>query len=320
MKKYDVFISSKSEDYKLANQVYDFLVKNGVKVFFAYRVLGIYGGATDGDIIDEALDNSTHMVVVSSSIENINSKYVRYEWSTFSSDLRKGYRSGNLFTILTDSVELKELPPSLRHNQAFRFKDYKERILSYVKPGVENQNGDSSAHSGKKRGWVVAAILASIVLAVTLGYYIFSHNKSDDSKVAAVSDSVEQRHGIVSDSSKAGDGQDDYIELASIPRPKSLPKGKGHNVGGTQFDWLAQRYATLEDINTLDQDENKRKGQIRVLKNSIYARHGYIFRDTNLTNYFCHFGWYKGERDTVPTSVFNKFEKANIKFLGKYDH
>ena len=47
-------------------------------------------------------------------------------------------------------------------------------------------------------------------------------------------------------------------------------------VYGTGFDWLSQRYATYDDIAGLD------SGQIRVLKNSVYARHGYIFKDARL--------------------------------------
>ena len=38
-KKYDVFISSKSEDYPIAERVYDFLVANGLSVFLASKEL-----------------------------------------------------------------------------------------------------------------------------------------------------------------------------------------------------------------------------------------------------------------------------------------
>ena len=47
---------------------------------------------------------------------------------------------------------------------------------------------------------------------------------------------------------------------------------------------------------------------------------GYIFKDANLRAYFNSQPWYYGYRSVVPTSAFNTYEKANIKFLGKYDH
>lgn len=130
--KYNVFISSKSEDYHLAEQVYNFLKENGLKVFLASRELDRLGEAQYADAIDEALDHTTHMIVVASSVEHIKSKWVKSEWSTFSNDLKSGYRSGNLLNVLTKDIKLKDLPASIRHNQSFTFENYKEHILSYL--------------------------------------------------------------------------------------------------------------------------------------------------------------------------------------------
>jgi len=131
--KYNVFISSKSEDYHLAEQVYNFLKQKGLKVFLASRELDQIGEAQYASAIDEAIDNTTHMIVVASSIDNINSRWVKHEWGTFSSDLKSGFRSGNLLNVLTNDLQIMKLPPSLRHNQTFTFDNYMEHILSYLK-------------------------------------------------------------------------------------------------------------------------------------------------------------------------------------------
>ena len=84
----------------------------------------------------------------------------------------------------------------------------------------------------------------------------------------------------------------------SIPRRYSSTKkstrtySRSNAVWGTQYDWLGTRYATWNDIRYKD------PGQIRVLKNSIYARHGYIFKDSNLRAYFNSQSWYYGWRST----------------------
>lgn len=129
---YDVFISSKSEDYHLAEGVYNFLKKNGLSVFIASKELQKIGESQYADAIDEALDDSFHMIVVASSLNNINSKWVKYEWSTFSNDIKSGYRNGNLLTILSNTIVLKNLPASLRHQQSFHFDSYKNGILDYL--------------------------------------------------------------------------------------------------------------------------------------------------------------------------------------------
>lgn len=82
---------------------------------------------------------------------------------------------------------------------------------------------------------------------------------------------------------------------------------------GTQYDWLSTRYATYDDIRNYD------RGQIRVLKNSIYARHGRKFKDANLRNYFSSQSWYRPRYNEVPPKQFNKYENANIAFLKKYE-
>lgn len=138
--RYDVFISSKSEDYHLAEEVYDFLTKNGLSVFIASAELQKIGEAQYAYAIDEALDESVHMIVVASSLSHIKSKWVRYEWSTFSNDIKSGYRTGNLLTILSGSIEMQSLPASLRHQQSFHFDTYKKGILDYLKTHIKENN------------------------------------------------------------------------------------------------------------------------------------------------------------------------------------
>lgn len=131
-KKYDVFLSSKREDYPLTSGVYDFLKSQGLRVFLACEELKKIGKAKYAEIIDEVLDSSVHMIVVASSLDYISSTWVKYEWSLFSNDLKSGYRDGNLLTILNESIKLEDLPGSLRHQQSFLFSNYKLEILDYL--------------------------------------------------------------------------------------------------------------------------------------------------------------------------------------------
>lgn len=131
-KKYDVFISSKSEDYSYAEEVYDFLRTNNLSVFLACKELDRLGDSEYAKCIDEALDNTLHMVVIASSMEYLKYGWVYYEWSTFCNDLNSGYRTGNIITLLTPNIKLPDLPASLRHKQSFVINDYKSHILSYI--------------------------------------------------------------------------------------------------------------------------------------------------------------------------------------------
>lgn len=60
---------------------------------------------------------------------------------------------------------------------------------------------------------------------------------------------------------------------------------------------------------------------IHLAKNEIYARHGYIFEDPDLYNYFMGCIWY--EPTTAPkdfeVSVLNEYERENVKVLAELD-
>lgn len=106
-------------------------------------------------------------------------------------------------------------------------------------------------------------------------------------------------------------------QVPSIPRNTTTMKAKVKKnrnvVWGTEYDYLSTRYITFEEIQNYD------RGQIRVLKNSIYARHGRIFKDKALREYFESQDWYKGTRYEIPAKEFNKYENANIALLLKYE-
>lgn len=96
-------------------------------------------------------------------------------------------------------------------------------------------------------------------------------------------------------------------------RTRTQTRTSNNTVWGTQYDWLSTRYATYADIRNMD------RGQVRVLKNSIYARHGRRFKDANLRRYFQSQRWYNPWRSEVPSSEFNRYESYNISFLLKYE-
>jgi TPR repeat protein len=133
--KYDVFLSRKSEDAHLAKEIYDFLTEKGLKVFDSEHSLPEVGNADYQKAIDQALDACTHMIVVGSSAENITSAWVEAEWRSFINEKRSGYKAGNILSVVTQSLSLRSLPPSLRSYEVIVLEKVNfERIWAYVKP------------------------------------------------------------------------------------------------------------------------------------------------------------------------------------------
>lgn len=139
---YDVFISCKSEDYPFAKKVYKYLKELNYNVFLADEELRKKGIAEYGKIIDEALDSTTHMIIIASKPEYIESSYVQSEWRIFIEEKRTGRKTGNIITII--NFDVSSLPISLRQFESFDFKHYSE-ICAYLpikdkKKNIENIN------------------------------------------------------------------------------------------------------------------------------------------------------------------------------------
>lgn len=128
-----VFISSKSEDFDYAQQVYTFLKQQGYNVFFSQQSLPDVGSSDYRKEIDRSLDDSKHMIVVTSKKEYVASSWVEAEWGLFINEKRSGRKSGNIITLIIGPMRIEDLPSSLRYYEVIPF-DPKafEKILRYL--------------------------------------------------------------------------------------------------------------------------------------------------------------------------------------------
>lgn len=82
-----------------------------VNVFFSRKSLPELGVSDYRKQIDEALDRATHMVVVTSSVDNVQSPWLEAEWGVFVNEKRSGRKPGNLVTVMVGAVKHSDLPP-----------------------------------------------------------------------------------------------------------------------------------------------------------------------------------------------------------------
>ncbi len=82
------------------------------------------------------------------------------------------------------------------------------------------------------------------------------------------------------------------------------------------FPDSGSRYLSEEEVRSAETDK------LRIARNEIFARHGYIFNDEGLQQYFNSTSWYTG---TIPADQFdmdemlNDFEKKNAELIGKVE-
>lgn len=104
---------------------------------------------------------------------------------------------------------------------------------------------------------------------------------------------------------------------------------------GNEYDKYVEGHAKVEEVSGLtdlytnalkrklteDDLKDLSKEDLRKLRNVIYAAHGYIFKDKELTEFFSSFDWYKGTTSDMNkiANEFNEAEKYNVKFIAEYE-
>ena len=80
-------------------------------------------------------------------------------------------------------------------------------------------------------------------------------------------------------------------------------------------------FETDKKYYTKEEFESEPMLVIHLAKNEIYARHGYIFTNEDLYNYFMGCIWYSPTCDSMDfdDSIFNQYERANLEILADLD-
>ncbi len=85
---------------------------------------------------------------------------------------------------------------------------------------------------------------------------------------------------------------------------------------GSRWPWTATRAITPGDLYGLN------KSDLEIMRNEIYARHGWIFKRADLQKYFSAQSWYRpgseGDNDSI-YGILNPVEKLNAENLLSYE-
>ncbi|MCW3081055.1 toll/interleukin-1 receptor domain-containing protein [Segetibacter sp.] len=190
----DVFISYKSEDVALAKALSHYLVSKGLSVFVSSQTLPQLGSSDYRKAIDSALDECRHMIVVGSKVDYLSSLWLEAEWGFFISEKRAGRKKGNILTVVTDDIEIKNLPASLRYYEVIFFEEENfERIAAYVGKDYQDRVYKPKRQAILKSKWLLPGI-SLLVLTGLLWYYINEKNKPFDATVFVRPDAALNLH------------------------------------------------------------------------------------------------------------------------------
>ena len=79
---------------------------------------------------------------------------------------------------------------------------------------------------------------------------------------------------------------------------------------GGYYHITSSRLLTEEDI------KGKTKNELKIMRNEIFARHGYIFGSKDMKQYFSKQSWY---RPTTSNVTLSSIEHYNVNFIKSYE-
>lgn len=140
--KFDVFISYRNlnPDVQIARNIYRLLKELGVRTFFSEESLAEVGKGHFGKTIELALESATVLVLVASTLENLESPFVQAEWDCYLNDIRSGHKDGELFLVNGGSIKAGQLPLWLRRHQMFEIAET-DHLVQFIKKAVPRALG-----------------------------------------------------------------------------------------------------------------------------------------------------------------------------------
>ena len=98
-----------------------------------------------------------------------------------------------------------------------------------------------------------------------------------------------------------------FTEIVPRLRDVTVIKSKDN-----EYEYLREREMTYADV------EGKSAEELRLMRNYIFARRGYIFESEDLKEYFEQFSWYVPLYYDV-TPRLSDIEKYNVNFIKEYE-
>ncbi len=161
---------------------------------------------------------------------------------------------------------------------------------------------------------MVGLVVAVIVVAVGAAAFLLLDGKPQAVEVSDSDNYQEEYSDDAEDYLDPSANWDDNYQEEYSDDAEDHPANAG-TAGGSLIalgNIASSRKLVYSDISSLN------KADLRLLRNIIYARHGYIFKSDDLKIYFSQSPWYS-PRYTDVSGMLSGIEKYNVSFIQKYE-
>ena len=174
-------------------------------------------------------------------------------------------------------------------------------------------------------GLIIAVIVMAIVIiagiAAIIGYTVGNNDNVPAGQIAedatqSVEITAQQQETTTETVTVAQIPETEQTTVSTTADRQAVPTFTyNDNTQSSQYLFdSANQYITRSYLSTCTRDE------ITIILNEMYARHGYIFKDAELREYFNSQSWYHGTTNSMDEAAayFNTVESANLNTIYEY--
>jgi hypothetical protein len=156
---------------------------------------------------------------------------------------------------------------------------------------------EKKKNRSKKRLLILVGSLIGLLFVISVTLIVKDFYKTEPKSNATVAKTMDQ--------SKDNDVENN--DQVSHDQPST--EQKSSNPSSSDYILPASDKKVMSEGDVV----NLTKEQLRLARNEIYARHGYVFKSQDLQTYFSNKSWYHS--DPAFEGSLNEVEKENVNFL-----
>lgn len=155
---------------------------------------------------------------------------------------------------------------------------------------------------------LVCLIAAAVLIEALIVWSITTRDNSVESNVVYKTGYVSEDENQDSDFTETESANDENT-CNSVIDNEPTPV----DVGSLDYSVLSTRKLSDDELAGLTKEE------LRIARNEIYARHGYIFKSNDLREYFSSKSWYQPMYSDASSLSLNEFEIYNVDLIKRHE-
>lgn len=203
---------------------------------------------------------------------------------------------------------------------------------AYSGYSADSFNGSNSSNGfDMKKILVFAGIGLCFLVVIIGGIYMFTRNSSSPSDEVATTEVTPKETDIVQPDLVDGAEEPSDIEQEMVDAKDDESWKNADKIVEEAMKNINSEEATADgDVEGIYPEASQRlltdadlvgksKLDLKMMRNEIFARHGYIFKTKDMKEHFEHQYWYEGKYNDV-SSMLTSIEKKNVELIKKYEN